>query len=159
MSTGLITSLWPVHHLLKMRTVAEKSTLNQAPNGLACPYEYILSLYGKNHFEKLIHCLDPTLEERDPDWFALILEIMDAIHFGAILVDDVTDNSRLRKGQLPAHKIYGSAETINRAYLRIFQVIGRCSEAKPSAVSFILDNLTQIHQGKFRASSNLTRMS
>lgn len=116
-------------------------------NEISCPYEYILSTYGPAHFTKIIRWLDPTLEEKNPEWFALILEVMDAIHFGAILVDDVADGSKLRKGRTAAHRIYGSSETINRAYLRIFEVVEKCRAAKPSAIPFILDNLTQIHKG------------
>ncbi|KIN03252.1 hypothetical protein OIDMADRAFT_120217 [Oidiodendron maius Zn] len=73
---------------------------------------------------------------------------MDAIHFGAILVDDIADGSILRKGRTAAHHIYGSSETINRAYLRIFEVVEKCRATKPEAVPFILDNLTQIHKGQ-----------
>lgn len=113
-----------------------------------CPYEYLLRTYGKNHFKKIILLLDPEIEERDPEWFQLILEIMDTIHFGAILVDDVADNSALRKGQISANRIYGCSETINRAYLKIFEMIQKCNAVKPSAVQFILDNLTQIHKGQ-----------
>ncbi|ATZ50193.1 Bcpax1 [Botrytis cinerea B05.10] len=126
-----------------------RSISNEAvPNGILCPYEYILDVYGPGHFTKILQILDPGLENNDPKWYQLILEIMDAIHFGAILVDDVADNSHLRKGRIAAHRIYGTAETINRAYLRIFEVIEKCRSAKPSAIPAILDNLTQIHKGQ-----------
>ena len=118
-----------------------------AVGSISCPYEYILDVYGNNHFKNIVQLLDPTLEQRDPIWFNLILEIMDTIHFGAILVDDVTDNSILRKGKTAAHRIYGSSETVNRAYLRIFQIIEKCRSIKPSAVPFVMDSLTQIHKG------------
>jgi geranylgeranyldiphosphate transferase len=131
---------------IKINKISTIGTLG-APDGTSCPYEYIINIYGKNHFAKIVRLLDPTLEHQDPVSFALILEIMDAIHFGAILVDDVADNSMLRKGQTAAHRIYGTAETINRAYLVIFQVIEKCRIVKPSSIPFILDNLTQIHKG------------
>jgi len=69
---------------------------------------------------------------------------MDAIHFGAILVDDVADNSLLRKGKSTAYCLYGSSETINRAYLRILEVIARCYKQRPSLVPYILLALTQV---------------
>jgi hypothetical protein len=138
-----LPKLWPLSNS-EVNTPSAKRELA----GTRCPYEYILNVYGNNHFKKIIQLLDPSLQHEDPSWYELILEIMDAIHFGAILVDDVADNSMLRKGHTAAHRIFGSSETINRAYLRIFQVIEKCRIAKPSAVSFILDNLTQIHKGK-----------
>lgn len=131
----------------KNTSAPEKYVLEKIQE-ISCPYEYLLHVYGNNHFRKIIHLLDPTLEERDPKWVSLILEIMDAIHFGAILVDDVADNSMLRKGHTAAHRIFGCSETINRAYLRIFEIVEKCSAIKPSAIPFILDNLTQIHKGQ-----------
>lgn len=112
-----------------------------------CPYEYILGVYGRNHFENIVKNLDPDLQTRDLALFALTLEIMDAIHFGAILVDDVADNSMLRKGKPAAHLLFGSSETINRAYLRICEVLEKCVKERPSLVPFILENLRQIHKG------------
>lgn len=113
-----------------------------------CPYQYILDVYGRYHFQNIVQVLDADLEKRDGTSFELILELMDAIHFGAILVDDVADGSLIRKGQPAAHVIFGEAETINRAYLRIFEVIEKVRQEKPHLLPFVLDNLTQIHKGK-----------
>ena len=117
-------------------------------NGSSCPYEYILSVYGRNHFSKFVDTLRPDLSSQDPSLYGLVLEVMDAIHFGAILVDDVADKSLLRKGKSAAHCIFGPSETINRAYLRIMEVIGKCTQERPSLVPFVLDNLAQIHKGR-----------
>ncbi|KAN0081862.1 Isoprenoid synthase domain containing protein [Elaphomyces granulatus] len=116
--------------------------------GIECPYEYILQVYGRCHFKKLVNILDPTLEARDPGLFRFILELLDSVHFGAILVDDVADNSVLRKGKPAAHHVYGTSETINRAYLRLLEVIDICTKQRPSMIPYILDNLTQIHKGQ-----------
>lgn len=113
-----------------------------------CPYEYILQVYGRRHFKKIVNILDPTLEARDPSLFRLILELLDSVHFGAMLVDDVADNSILRKGKPAAHHIYGTSETINRAYLRLSEVIDICIKQRPSMIPHILDNLTQIRKGQ-----------
>ena len=153
---ALFTTILPKIQVSRLQNSWAASTRSISPpekqvpekiQEISCPYEYLLHVYGNNHFKKIIRLLDPTLEERDPNWFSLILEIMDAIHFGAILVDDVADNSMLRKGHTAAHRIYGCSETINRAYLRIFEIIEKCNATKPSAVRFIMDNLTQIHKG------------
>ena len=113
-----------------------------------CPYEYTLRIYGPNHFSKFIDTLKPDLRLQDPVLFDLTLEVMDAIHFGAILVDDIADHSLLRKGKPCAHRLYGSSETINRVYLRILEIINKCLVQRPSLVPYILTNLEQIHKGK-----------
>lgn len=137
-------------HILNARMPIQTEklrSLSVASNGADCPYDYILQVYGRNHFENIVNNLDPDLQTRDSVLFALTLEIMDAIHFGAILVDDIADNSMLRKGKPAAHLLFGSSETINRAYLRIFEVITKCVKERPSLVPFILESLSQIHKG------------
>lgn len=127
--------------------IKEKLKTQSPLRDIECPYEYILQVYGRHHFTTMVNILDPKLSKKDPVLFKLILDVMDVVHFGAILVDDVADNSTLRKGKTAAHCIYGSSETINRAYLRIFEVITACKKQRPSMIPFILDNLTQIHEG------------
>ncbi|KAF2108456.1 isoprenoid synthase domain-containing protein [Lophiotrema nucula] len=115
---------------------------------LGCPYEYLLNIYGRNHFKRIITFLKPSLQEEDPKLYNLVLEVLDAVHFGAILVDDIADNSLLRKGEVAAHRIFGSSETINRAYLVIFNVVMKCQRERPELVPSILDCVTEIHQGQ-----------
>jgi len=146
----------PLFHLIEKNASYDSATPNfgqeVAPqfsrDGIECPYEYILQIYGRCHFKKLVNILDSTLETRDPSLFRLILELMDSVHFGAILVDDVADNSDLRKGKPAAHHIYGASETINRAYLRLLEAINNFTKERPSMVPYILENLAEIHEGQ-----------
>ena len=112
-----------------------------------CPYDYLLNIYGSQHFRKIVSFLNPGLQDQDAKLYGLVLEILDAVHFGAILVDDIADNSMLRKSEVAAHRIYGSSETINRAYLKIFDVITKCQKERPELMPFILESITEIHQG------------
>lgn len=124
-----------------------KTPVTEVTRKFDCPYEYLLNAYGKNHFKKIFKFLAPDLQAIDPELFALALEVLDTVHFGAILVDDIADESTLRKGQVAAHRIFGSSETINRAYLVIFKSILKCQQRKPETIPFILDCVTDIHQG------------
>lgn len=74
-------------------SITEKATVLSVRQECECPYDYILQIYGSNHFTKIVNILDPQLKSEDPNLFQLILEVMDTIHFGAILVDDVADNT------------------------------------------------------------------
>jgi len=132
------------HDIIEPKTPVTSQTNLGLRNGIKCPYEYILYVYGKNHFSRFVDTLKAGLRSQDPGLFELVLQIMDAIHFGAILGDDVADNSLLRKGKSAAHCLYGSSETINRAYLRILEVIARCYKQRPSLVPYILLALTQV---------------
>ncbi|KAF2685265.1 terpenoid synthase [Lentithecium fluviatile CBS 122367] len=140
-----------LHNAKPKRTVptATASTPNSSTTrAISCPYTYLLDIYGPHHFEKIISHLRPGLPKQDPYLHALALEVLDAVHFGAILVDDVTDNSVLRKGQPAAHHVYGPSETINRAYLVILNVVMKCQRERPELVPFILECVTEIHQGQ-----------
>lgn len=135
---------------------AVKPDCRPTKRAFECPYEYLLHTYGPHHFKNIISFLRPNLKETDPQLFDLALEVLDAVHFGAILVDDVTDNSKLRKGQPAAHHIYGSSEVVNRAYLVILNAMMKCQRTRPELVPFILGCITEIHQGSFGHSSNAT---
>lgn len=116
--------------------------------GTDCPYEYILRVYGRNHFSGIVNILNPNLAKSDPVKFQTVMDIMDVTHFAAILVDDVVDNSPLRKGKPAAHTLWGSAETINRAYFRLFEVLARTQRTRPELVPIFLENLAEIHEGQ-----------
>ncbi|KJZ73003.1 hypothetical protein HIM_07575 [Hirsutella minnesotensis 3608] len=113
-----------------------------------CPYEYLLRLYGKHHFRPFVTEFDPTLEAKNPAKFTLILDIMDAVHFALILVDDISDNSNQRKNQPTAHLIYGASETANRAYLVLTRVINRALREQPVLGVELLKALEDILQGQ-----------
>ena len=133
--------------VIEQRDSSISSANSTVRSEVTCPYEYILRIYGSNHFSKFIDTLKPDLRIQDPVLFGLTLEVMDAIHFGAILVDDIADHSLLRKGEPCAHRLYGSSETVNRAYLRILEIINKFLVQRPSLVPYILTNLEQIHKG------------
>lgn len=115
---------------------------------ISCPYDYILDIYGRKSFDKFVNYLDPNLRTSDPVQYELALELMDAVHGGAILVDDVADGSTMRKGRKAAHLIYGASETINRAYLRIFEVLSKIAAQKPALLPLVMKDITEIHEGK-----------
>jgi hypothetical protein len=122
---------------------------NPVPRLTDCPYEYTQQAFGQGIFAKTVQLLDPTLSARDSSLFYLILDVMDAIYLSAYLVDDVMDNSALRKGRTAAYHIYGANETMNRAYLRICEAAVRCSETRPELVHFVLEGLMQLLRGVY----------
>lgn len=80
---------------LYSRARTTRKTLQTRPRHLVekcndCPYEYILHIYGRNHFHAFIDKLDPSLKFTNPKRRDMVCEIMDVVHFTAILVDDVT---------------------------------------------------------------------
>ncbi|OAA34863.1 prenyl transferase [Metarhizium rileyi] len=113
-----------------------------------CPYEYLLAIYGRHHFAPFVKAFRPELKAEDPDKYALILDIMDAVHFCLILVDDICDDSSRRKNQTTAHLIYGSCETANRAYFVLTKVINRAMRERPVLGLELLKGLEQMLEGQ-----------
>ncbi|KAG5725282.1 Geranylgeranyl pyrophosphate synthase [Termitomyces sp. T112] len=78
------------------------------------PYTYITSNPGKDIRGRLIEAFNLWLEVPTPK-LAVISRLVSMLHSASLLVDDIEDNSQLRRGQPVAHKIYGVPQTINTA--------------------------------------------
>nr|AFO85404.1 multifunctional aromatic prenyl transferase [Epichloe festucae] len=113
-----------------------------------CPFDYLVSQYGKHHFKTFVQLLSPLLQDEDPDRYALILDIMDAVHFSAILIDDIANQSALRRNQPAAHVVFGETETATRAYLVLLRVVNRTMRENPVLAGELLNSLEEIHQGQ-----------
>lgn len=86
------------------------------------PIEYIKGLPSKNVRGILIEAL--------ASWFTIpeeslnrIESIVSSLHHASLLLDDVEDQSPLRRGKPSAHRIFGVSQTINSAnYLYVTAV-------------------------------------
>ncbi|KAK6859489.1 prenyl transferase AtmC [Apiospora arundinis] len=119
-----------------------------AATDIKCPFEYLLAQYGKHHFAPFVKALSPSLKTEDPATYRLVLDIMDAVHFCSILVDDIADNSQQRKNKPTAHMLFGGPETVNRAYLVLTRVINRTVRQKPQLAAEIMKALEKILEGQ-----------
>jgi geranylgeranyl diphosphate synthase type 3 len=64
-------------------------------------------------------------------------------------VDDVEDNSDLRRGVPVAHNIFGTAQTINSANYVYFQALEEIQKLKqPAAIRVYTEELLNLHRGQ-----------
>ncbi len=71
------------------------------------------------------------------------------LHNASLLVDDIEDNSILRRGIPVAHKIYGEASTINSANYVMFIGLERVLElGHPRAVAVFSEQMLELHRGQ-----------
>lgn len=94
------------------------------------PYTYLDANPGKEVRTKLIEAFNVWLvvPARKLD---AICNVVRMLHTASLLMDDVEDNSDLRRGIPVAHKIYGVPQTINTAnyvYFLVFSEIFRMNE-------------------------------
>ncbi|THH11232.1 hypothetical protein EW146_g8122 [Bondarzewia mesenterica] len=83
------------------------------------PYAYIVSNPGKEIRGEMVEAFDIWLNVPEKS-LKLIARVISMLHNASLLIDDIEDDSQLRRGQPVAHKIYGIPQTINAANYAYF---------------------------------------
>lgn len=86
----------------------------QSDSELLEPFSYIASCPSKEIRSQLIAAFNLWLQV-PADQLDVITRVVGLLHNASLLVDDIEDNSELRRGRPVAHKIYGVPQTINTA--------------------------------------------
>lgn len=63
-------------------------------------------------------------------------------------LDDIQDNSSMRRGLPSAHVIFGVNQTINTANLVLFKALGAAESLSPLAVRIIVERIIDGHIGQ-----------
>jgi geranylgeranyl diphosphate synthase type 3 len=112
------------------------------------PYDYLESHPGKDVRSQLINAFNLWLQVPEPA-LAIINKVIGMLHTASLLIDDVEDNSNLRRGVPVAHHIFGTAQTINSAnyvYFCALQEIAKLNN--PEAIQIYTDELLNLHRGQ-----------
>ncbi|PRD27166.1 UNVERIFIED_CONTAM: Geranylgeranyl pyrophosphate synthase [Trichonephila clavipes] len=76
-------------------------------------------------------------------------EIVQMLHNASLLIDDIEDNSKLRRGVPVAHNIFGIASTINSANYVYFLGLERTLKlGHPNATAVFTEQLLELHRGQ-----------
>ncbi|CEG76142.1 Putative Geranylgeranyl pyrophosphate synthase [Rhizopus microsporus] len=78
------------------------------------PFRYLCANPGKDIRSKMIEAFDAWLQVPKED-LKVITKVIEMLHSASLLIDDVEDDSVLRRGVPAAHHIYGVPQTINCA--------------------------------------------
>ncbi|XP_049869792.1 terpene synthase isoform X2 [Pectinophora gossypiella] len=112
------------------------------------PYTYISQVPGKQIRTKLISAFNYWLKISD-DKIRSVGEIVQMLHNSSLLIDDIQDNSILRRGIPVAHSIYGVASTINAAnYVMIVALEKTLELGHPLATTVYTEQLLELHRGQ-----------
>ncbi|EJT52485.1 farnesyltranstransferase [Trichosporon asahii var. asahii CBS 2479] len=120
------------------------------------PYEYICNIPGKEVRSRLIEAFNlwMGIEEKDLD---TIRRVVTMLHNASLLMDDVEDDSELRRGVPVAHAIYGVPQTINTAnyvYFLAFQELLKLRDENGTddgghdLASMVTDEMLSLHRGQ-----------
>ncbi|TPX63281.1 hypothetical protein SpCBS45565_g06737 [Spizellomyces sp. 'palustris'] len=112
------------------------------------PYHYLCTHPGKEIRSKLVDAFGLWLHVPQ-DKLQLIRECVEMLHTASLLIDDVEDDSDLRRGIPVAHKIFGIPSTINCANYVYFLALQKLSNLNdPRAVHIFTEELLQLHRGQ-----------
>ncbi|KAJ5853965.1 hypothetical protein N7534_006508 [Penicillium rubens] len=115
---------------------------------VSAPLEYLLCIPGKDIRGKLISAFNEWLHLPD-DKLAIVKEVIDRLHTASLLIDDIQDASRLRRGHPVAHDVFGVAQTINAANYAYFLQQKRLNEINdPRAFHIFTQALLDLHIGQ-----------
>ncbi|RDW65762.1 bifunctional terpene synthase/polyprenyl synthetase family protein [Aspergillus mulundensis] len=112
------------------------------------PYNYIASLPSKNIRDKFIDALNLWLHVPRPA-LASIKKIIGMLHHSSLMLDDIEDNSTLRRGKPCTHILFGPAQTINSAN---YTFVGAFAELQnlrsPLATDIFIREVKNMHCGQ-----------
>lgn len=112
------------------------------------PIRYILQVPGKQIRAKLAKAFNYWLRISD-DKVQEIDDIVNMLHNSSILIDDIQDNSILRRGIPVAHSVYGIATSLNAANYLIFIALERVVNLQhPAATKVYMEQLLELHRGQ-----------
>ena len=116
------------------------------------PFTYINSVPGKNVRGILIDCFQVWFNIPPPEQdqtLSIIKEIIGILHNASLLIDDIEDNSHLRRGVPVAHKIFGVPSVINCANYMYFIALEKCNALKNTeAMEVFVKEMLNLHRGQ-----------
>ncbi|KAF9456357.1 terpenoid synthase [Collybia nuda] len=115
------------------------------------PYTYLTCNPGKEFRTSMILAFNKWLNVPEPE-LKIIISIVKKLHNASLLIDDIEDNSMLRRGRPVAHKLFGIPQTLNTGnyvYFLAFQelrILERLYNSKASTVEYTFSptNLDQV---------------
>eukprot|EP00164_Ancoracysta_twista_P004570 GFYU01006168.1.p1 GENE.GFYU01006168.1~~GFYU01006168.1.p1 ORF type:complete len:305 (-),score=93.89 GFYU01006168.1:191-1105(-) len=112
------------------------------------PYRYTCRMPGKQVRSKVIKAFELWLnipEEHEQ----VVKDIVESLHNASLIIDDIEDNSKLRRGNPVAHSVYGlpwSLNTANYVYFLALQKVHNTKNAEAMAV--FTEELLNLHRGQ-----------
>ena len=88
--------------------------MHKTDESVLAAWHYIMRMPGKDVRSLLIDAFQVWFK-CTPEKVDAVKSIVGNLHNASLLIDDIEDNSRIRRGQPSAHMIFGVAPVINSA--------------------------------------------
>lgn len=112
------------------------------------PFDYLNSQRGKDFRSQLIGAFNTWLDVPSES-IEVITKVVGMLHTASLLIDDVEDNSILRRGLPVAHTLFGVPQTINSAnyvYFCALEELQKLNNQK--ALNYFAEELLNLHRGQ-----------
>ncbi|KAA8652643.1 hypothetical protein EYZ11_011713 [Aspergillus tanneri] len=112
------------------------------------PLDYLLNVPGKDLRKKLISAFQVWLEVSE-EKLQVINSIVGLLHTASLMIDDIQDGSKLRRGIPVAHAVFGVAQTINSANYAYFLAQQELAKlGNPKAFEIFTEEMLNLHCGQ-----------
>lgn len=134
------------------------------------PYDYLLEIPGNNQnirYKFIVAFNEKFFQIEDKKILSKIGDIIGMFHNASLLIDDIEDDSTLRRGKPCAHLKYGIASTINCGNYMYFAALSqamadlpnlwlqvpsadilRLSEVKEQTIEILVNEMLNLHHGQ-----------
>ncbi|TRM60643.1 isoprenoid synthase domain-containing protein [Schizophyllum amplum] len=134
------------------RLASDSSWTPENEKAVLEPYEYLLSTPGKEFRTQLIEAFNQWLSVPS-ETLQLIAKVVNMLHSASLMVDDIEDDSQLRRGKPVTHKIYGIPQTINTGNYVYFLAYRELLLLRDTAKAvdlerLVTDELLSLHRGQ-----------
>ncbi|KAF9260428.1 terpenoid synthase [Marasmius fiardii PR-910] len=130
---------------------AEPTWTPQNERTLLEPFTFVTSNPGKDMRGRLIEAFNLWLKV-SPEKLAVIARIVNMLHAASLMVDDIEDDSHLRRGKPVAHKVYGIPQTLNSAnyvyFLAFQELFALRGEESTDLAAIVNGELLALHRGQ-----------
>ncbi|KAI1495578.1 isoprenoid synthase domain-containing protein [Biscogniauxia marginata] len=131
----------------KKNQVTYVRPLHQYEEIILQPHQYLETMPSKGVRNAVIDGLEVWYHVPEKS-LVVIRDIVNLLHSSSLMLDDVEDNSPLRRGFPAAHVVFGINQTINSANLLIFKALKAAESLSPLAVRIFIERLIDGHIGQ-----------
>ncbi|KIN03517.1 hypothetical protein OIDMADRAFT_177678 [Oidiodendron maius Zn] len=131
----------------KRTKVNGRSTENEHGNIAKKDRHYIQDMATKGARDQLIDALNNWYHVPDTS-VSIIHQVVAILHNVSLMLDDIQDNSPMRRGFPSTHSVFGVGQTINAATYMYTKGLEIATALSPEAVVALFEELKQLHIGQ-----------
>ncbi|CAH2241851.1 jg16240 [Pararge aegeria aegeria] len=114
---------------------------------LLAPYTHLLQIKGKQIRVKIAVAFNHWLRVPD-EKLQYIVNAVNTLHNASLLMDDIQDNSTVRRGVPAAHCVFGLPLTLNTGIHVFFLVLQRVMQLGPVATEIYSEEMLELIRGQ-----------